>query len=104
MACRQLVAYYEDELPPEMRRHRPHMGAFVVDARSTFKDFWQKSSRDIEDLGEFIRESIAEWMRQRKEPGGTCAPGASASDAAGTQTGAHGTQGTPGETTPPQAS
>jgi hypothetical protein len=89
MACRQLVAYYEDELGPELRRHghRPHMGAFVVDARSTFKDFWQKSSRDIEDLGEFIRESIAEWMRQRKEPEGCCAPGANAatgtSDAAG---------------------
>jgi hypothetical protein len=76
MACRQLVAYYEDELPPEMRRHRPHMGAFVVDARSTFKDFWQKSSRDIEDLGEFIRESIAEWMRQRKDPEGKCEPNA----------------------------
>lgn len=102
MACRQLVAYYEDELPPEMRRHRPHMGAFVVDARSTFKDFWQRSSRDIEDLGEFIRESIAEWMRQRKGPGGTCAPGAGTgagtSDAAGAQPGA---QGGPGETTPP---
>ena len=84
MACRQLVAYYEDELPPEMRRHghRPHMGAFVVDARSTFKDFWQKSSRDIEDLGEFIRESIAEWMRQRKTPEGRCAPGANADTSA----------------------
>src|SRR5918911_2088737 len=88
MACRQLVAYYEDELPPEMRRHGPHIRAFAVDARETFKDFWQKSSRDIEDLGEFIRESIAEWMRQRKGPGGTCAPGAGARDAAGAQAGA----------------
>ncbi len=72
MACRQLVAYYEDELGPELRKHRPDVGAFVIDARSSFKDFWQKSSRDIEDLGEFIRESIAEWMRQRKG-GETCA-------------------------------
>ncbi|HEX8071844.1 MAG TPA: hypothetical protein VF546_17990 [Pyrinomonadaceae bacterium] len=84
MACRQLVAYYEDELGPELRRHRPpHMGAFVFDARSSFKDFWQKSARDIEDLGEFIRESIAEWMRQRKPGESRCAPGAAASEATG---------------------
>ena len=76
MACRQLVAYYEDELGPELRRHGPHVRAFAFDARSSFKDFWQKSARDIEDLGEFIRESIAEWMRQRKDPEGGCATGA----------------------------
>ncbi len=77
MACRQLVAYYEDELGPELRKHRPDMGAFVIDARTSFKDFWQKSARDIEDLGEFIRESIAEWVRQHKDPDGKCEPGAS---------------------------
>lgn len=98
MACRQLVAYFEDDLPPEMRRHRPDMGAFVIDARSTFKDFWQKSSRDIEDLGEFIRESIAEWMRQRKGAEGKCGPGATASEAAGAQPDP---QTATGETTPP---
>src|ERR687883_1765021 len=83
MACRQLVAYYEDELPPEMRRQGPHIRAFAVDARETFKDFWQKSSRDIEDLGEFIRESIAEWMRQHKGPESKCGPGASTGAGAG---------------------
>jgi hypothetical protein len=31
-----------------------------------FKDFWRKSGREIEDLGEFIRESIAEWTRHRQ--------------------------------------
>src|SRR5918912_692656 len=83
MACRQLVAYYEDELGPELRKHRPHMGAFVIDARSSFKDFWQKSAHDIEDLGEFIRESIAEWMRQRKGPEGKCGTGTRTGTAAG---------------------
>src|SRR2546421_3169812 len=71
MACRQLVAYYEDELGPELRRHRPHVGVYGFDARA-FKEFWRRSAHDIEDLGEFIRESISEWMRQRKgcEPKG----------------------------------
>ena len=103
MACRQLVAYYEDELPPEMRRQRPHMGAFVVDARETFKDFWQKSSRDIEDLGEFIRESIAEWMRQRKPGAGPCGPGAREATGAAAQPDPQAPP-TPGETNaPPQS-
>jgi hypothetical protein len=83
MACRQLVAYFEDDLPPEMRRrHGVPVSGFVFDARG-FKDFWRKSAHDIEDLGEFIRESIAEWMRQRKGTEGKCGPGASASDATG---------------------
>src|SRR5919205_3886734 len=94
MACRQLVAYYEDELPPEMRRHGPHVRGFVIDARESFKDFWQKSSRDIEDLGEFIRESINEWVRQRKGHEGKCATGASASEPTGTSSATS-------ETTPP---
>ena len=98
MACRQLVAYYEDELPPEMRRHGPHIRAFAADARETFKDFWQRSSRDIEDLGEFIRESIAEWMRQHKGPESKCGPGASTGAGASPQPDP---QPTPGATTPP---
>ena len=64
MACRQLAAYYEDEVG----RH----GGWSHGARfdtETFKDFWQKSARDIEDLGEYIRESIEEWARQRKGRG-----------------------------------
>jgi hypothetical protein len=103
MACRQLVAYYEDEFGPELRRHRaPHMGAFVFDARSSFKDFWQKSSRDIEDLGEFIRESIAEWMRQRKPGEGKCAPGATANEATASASPQPDPQPTPNEPAPGQ--
>ena len=58
-----------------MRRHRPHVGVYGFDARA-FKEFWRKSAHDIEDLGEFIRESISEWMRQRKG----CEPDASAGE------------------------
>jgi len=70
MACRQLASYYEDEVGG------PHGGrggwAKAYGVRldpETFKDFWQKSAREIEDLGEFIRESIDEWVRQRKGKG-----------------------------------
>ncbi len=63
MACRQLAAYYEDEVG----RHSDwgHTYGIKFDTEP-FKDFWSKASRDIEDLGEFIRESIEEWARQRK--------------------------------------
>ncbi|HEY6331861.1 MAG TPA: hypothetical protein VI756_21215 [Blastocatellia bacterium] len=62
MACRQLAAYYEDEASS-----RGWSGAYGVgfDPRA-FKDFWCKSAKDIEDLGEFIRESVEEWSRQRR--------------------------------------
>jgi hypothetical protein len=63
MACRQLAAYYEDETGPSPRRARAY--GVRLD-HETFKEFWRKSSREIEDLGEFIRESIEEWLRQRK--------------------------------------
>jgi hypothetical protein len=75
LACRQLAAYYEDETG------RPHgwgdwKGVWAdpragvwVDKRA-FKEFWAKSARDLEDLGEFIRDNIEEWFRGRapKEP------------------------------------
>jgi len=64
MACRQLAAYYEDEAG---RRDWKFYGA-GFDAES-FRDFWQKSAREIEDLGEYIRESIEEWARHRKGTG-----------------------------------
>jgi hypothetical protein len=35
-----------------------------------FKEFWEKSSREFEDMGEFIRESIDEWLRHKKASGG----------------------------------
>jgi len=68
MASRQLAAYYEDELGPAKGFGRGH--AFAFDP-SMFKEFWEKSSREIEDLGEFIRESIEEWAKQRKKAAGT---------------------------------
>ena len=64
MACRQLAAYYEDEVG----RHGGWSHGARFDAE-TFKDFWQKSARDIEDFGEYIRESIEEWAKQRKGRG-----------------------------------
>ena len=63
MACRQLAAYYEDELGSQKGFGRAY--GFAIDP-SMFKDFWEKSAREIEDLGEFIRESVEEWVRVRK--------------------------------------
>jgi hypothetical protein len=64
MASRQLAAYYEDELGPSRGFGRAYGFAFDP---SKFKDFWEKSAREFEDIGEFIRESIDEWLRQKKE-------------------------------------
>jgi len=64
MAARQLAAYYEDELGPAKGFGRAY--GFNFDPKM-FKEFWEKSSREIEDLGEFIRESIDEWIRQKKK-------------------------------------
>ena len=63
MAARQLAAYYEDEVGPMKGFGRGY--GFAFDPKM-FKEFWEKSSREIEDLGEFIRESIDEWIRQKK--------------------------------------
>lgn len=63
MACRQLAAYYEDETGPSRGFGR---GYGMVFDPEIFKEFWQKSAREFEDLGEFIRESIEEWARQRR--------------------------------------
>ena len=66
MAARQLAAYYEDELGSAKGFGGGY--GFSFDPKM-FKDFWEKSSREIEDLGEFIRESIDEWIRQKKKSG-----------------------------------
>ena len=68
MASRQLAAYYEDELGPArgFGRGRGHAYGFAFDSNK-FKEFWEKSARDFEDMGEFIRESIDEWLRHKKE-------------------------------------
>ncbi len=74
MACRQLAAYYEDEVGHSGGSSDwkgvwgdPRYGMWV-DKRA-FKEFWSKSAREVEDLGEFIRESIDEWVNQRKARG-----------------------------------
>jgi hypothetical protein len=64
MAARQLAAYYEDELGPTKGFGRGY--GFAVDPRA-FREFWEKSAREFEDMGEFIRESIDEWLRRKKE-------------------------------------
>src|SRR5919205_4031746 len=64
MAARQLGAYYEDELGPA--KGSPRGYGFAVDPRM-FREFWEKSAREFEDMGEFIRESIDEWLRRKKE-------------------------------------
>ena len=62
MACRQLSAYFEDEL-------RPGSGwAGIYDAAvdtDSFKDFWRQSAKDIEDLGDYIREHLESWARDK---------------------------------------
>jgi len=72
MACRQLAAYYEDEVGRAGGDWKgawgdPRYGLWV-DKRA-FKEFWSKSAREVEDLGEFIRENIDEWVNQRKGRG-----------------------------------
>jgi hypothetical protein len=64
MASRQLAAYYEDEFGPTRGFGRGY--GFAFDPKM-FKEFWEKSSREFEDLGEFIRESIDEWLRHKKQ-------------------------------------
>jgi hypothetical protein len=74
MACRQLSAYYEDEVGRGAGSGDwkgvwgdPKYGVWV-DKRA-FKEFWNKSAREVEDLGEFIRENIDEWVHLRKARG-----------------------------------
>src|SRR6185503_16534612 len=64
MASRQLSSYYEDELGPAKSFRRGY--GFAFDPQM-FKEFWEKSAREFEDMGEFIRESIDEWLRHKKE-------------------------------------
>jgi hypothetical protein len=61
MACRQLAAYFEDEAGRGRPWGRAH--AFRFDG-TTLKDIWRESAREVEDLGEFIRESVEEWARR----------------------------------------
>ena len=72
MACRQLAAYYEDELGSRKGFGKAYGSVFDP---QMFKGFWEQSAREIEDLGEFIRESIEEWARQKKKKTGESEPG-----------------------------
>lgn len=63
IACRQVVAYFEDETGG----HRPWGKAFGIGiGKGAFDQFWCDSAHDIEDLGQFIRESIDTWARRQK--------------------------------------
>ena len=66
MASRQLAAYHEDELRSDAPRGYAYGRGYAFDPKK-FREFWEKSSRDFEDMGEFIRESIDEWLRRKKE-------------------------------------
>lgn len=68
MACRQLSAYYEEELGGERFRGwgGPKNFAFGHNPEA-FKEFWRKSAHEFEELGEFIRESIEEWFKAKKK-------------------------------------
>ena len=74
IACRQLSAYYEDELGAERGfggaygfAFNPRWWGAGAKSKRDCRDFWREAGHDIEDLGEFIRESIAEWTRRRSE-------------------------------------
>jgi len=63
MACRQLAAYYEDEVGRSPGWAKAYGAAFDTDS---FKTFWQRCAGDIEDLGEYIRESVDTWAREHR--------------------------------------
>src|SRR3954464_1537456 len=72
IACRQLAAYYEDELGAEGGFRGAYGFAFDPrwfsrgkETKRDCRNFWREAGHDIEDLGEFIRESINEWTRRR---------------------------------------
>lgn len=62
MACRQLAAYYADEVGAAPGWSGVS-GAFDPEQ---FKEFWRKSASEVEDFGEFIRENIDAWMGRRR--------------------------------------
>lgn len=73
IACRQLAAYYEDELGAEGGFRGAYGFAFDPrwfgrgrGSKRDCRNFWREAGHDIEDLGEFIRESIAEWTRRHR--------------------------------------
>ncbi len=64
VASRQLSAYYEDEVGHGRRSESGGYG-YTFDPRK-FREFWERSGREFEDIGEYIRASIDEWLRHKK--------------------------------------
>ena len=64
MACRQLAAYFEDEVKTGPSWGKTYGAAFDTDS---FKNFWSESAREIEDLGEFIRENLEVWANKHNK-------------------------------------
>lgn len=62
MACRQLAAYFEDEVKAGHSWGHAYGAAFDTDS---FKNFWNDSAKEIEDLGEFIRENLETWANKK---------------------------------------
>lgn len=70
MACRQLAAYYEEDLeaseekPGHRARHK-NWGSFYETVYETgpFKIFLGRGFKDLEELGKIIRECMPPWMR-----------------------------------------
>jgi hypothetical protein len=73
MACRQLAAYYEDEVGAPKGFGRGYGFHFDPSTfkgmwdKQAFKEFWENSAREFENLGEFIRKSVDEWTRQKSQ-------------------------------------
>jgi cytochrome P450 len=63
IACRQLASYFEDETGWSSRWK--HAYSNTCDPKA-FKEFWRKSAKDVQDLGEYMRECAEEWARRRK--------------------------------------
>jgi hypothetical protein len=68
IACRQLAAYYEDEMRWPTKWKQAYDSACDPKA---FKEFWRKSSKDVQDLGEYMRDCADEWARRRKAKSGS---------------------------------
>jgi hypothetical protein len=63
IACRQLASYFEDETGWSSRWKTAYGHACDTKA---FKEFWRKSAKDVQDLGEYMRECAEEWARRRR--------------------------------------
>lgn len=93
IACRQLAAYYDDELGAAGGFRGAYGFAFDPrwfargkESKRECRNFWREAGHDIEDLGEFIRESIAEWTHHRRRPTREAAPESAEPEANKTQT------------------